>query len=137
MQKYAALPNATQRILNIKADIINKLVDYYNETNAEIKRLEDENTGFIERYLSLHSDAQKLVTYTQLHGINPNLICYYSEQELLKMQRDGIKIRLPVKDFDNIRVTETGFEEIEPETDIHTEYSAKYSYLSQFCKKRY
>lgn len=145
MQKYAALPNATQRILNIKADIINKLVDFYNEANTEIEHLRNENNDFIIRYMKLHTDTLKLVKFTELHGINPNMVFYYTEQELQTMINEGVKISPPAIDFENVKlsfeneglqVTAVKSEIAEPEPDIHTLYAAKYSYLSQFCKKR-
>jgi hypothetical protein len=139
LQKYVGGGVASQRAVDIQTENINKLVEYYAQAEAQINALQAEKDNMSLQYNKLHSDAGKLVLFCQLHGINPNLIFYYSQEELTKMHNQGIKITLPAIAYDDI-VFSMNNEQIitdikSPENDTHPQYAPKYHFLTQFCRK--
>lgn len=94
LQAYTASKKANQRAVNIRMDMLNKLVDFYQAAEEQISDLEMELMGFQLAHSDLHQTTQKLVYWCKLHGVNVMQPLLYSNEELEQMIIRGRKFRI-------------------------------------------
>jgi hypothetical protein len=95
LAKYAARSNAQESVINYRVEQINKLVDLYNSFQSLVSEMEMQIMELNVGYNKLHRDVQKLVTFAELHNINPNMIFHYEQADLAKMLNAGTRIIPP------------------------------------------
>lgn len=94
LQAYAATEKANQRAVDIRMDMLNKLVAFYQAAEEQISELEMQQTGMQVQYSDLHDTTQKLVYWCRLHGVNVMQPLFYSTEELEQMILRGRKFRI-------------------------------------------
>jgi len=144
-ERYAASGKATQRALDIKLNIINKLVEFYEAAEALREEKERENIALSERYSLLHADTQKLVTFAELHRVDPKMISFYKHSELQLLYVQGVRFIPPRYSFSDIKFRLEGDElkatfPHEKDAGIEKEAPAavrdKYHHIQQLCSRR-
>ncbi|GAA4327546.1 hypothetical protein GCM10023149_31010 [Mucilaginibacter gynuensis] len=138
LQRYVDSGKASQRAVDVKTDIINKLVEFYQSAEEQIHQLQAEKDATVQQYNKLHTDAAKLVLFSSLCGINPNMALHYQRDELTAMYSQGLRIRLPVADLskdDAEPPSEKNITEMLMSDNLQYHHDKKYTYLNQFCRK--
>jgi len=95
LQRYADSGKATQRAVDVRTDIINKLVEYFEVADALISGFEQLNQQQAANDNKLKLDVQKLVYWSQLHRAHPNQIFKYDVDELRVMVKSGRRFGQP------------------------------------------
>ena len=89
LQAYAHSGNATQRAVDVRLDIINKMVEYYTAVEQMVAESDENTTNTHMRTARLHQNTQRLVYWCELHRVNPNGCFYYPENDLRDMVMNG------------------------------------------------
>jgi hypothetical protein len=141
IQAYAESENASQFVVNKKLQELNTLIDFFNAATERVQELEWELLNQQTAYIALQHDTQKLVTFTSLHRINPNLIFHYTDDELKRMAAIGARIVPPRFSFDDIKFIQEGntLHTVAPDEPYTYEQTAnsmtnKYLHLTQFAR---
>lgn len=141
LQRYAESDTASQRKVNHDTMVINNLVDFFNAAEADKARLESNLVDLQLKYSRLHQDAQRLVLFCSLHGINPNMVFYYSTDELQEMIARGVRIAPPKYELKYYQPDPAHPENIQSDMvlldfeadQIDTQLTDRYLFLKQFC----
>ena len=136
VEKYAARDDASERAVNAKVALINKIIEFLNIADDEITELRWALLQEQTKFNRLHADTQKLVLWCELHQVSANMIFHYSKEELQKMKAEGVRIVPPVKNFDTLVYALNGetlsCKDIDEEIKLHgspNSYSRKYDTL--------
>lgn len=89
LQRYIDSGKANQRAVDVRLEIINKLVEFYEAAEVLCSELDIQNAGTHFLWSHLHTDTQKLVYWSQLHRGNPNQVFHYEVNELRLMVATG------------------------------------------------
>ncbi|RYE16400.1 MAG: hypothetical protein EOP45_17570 [Sphingobacteriaceae bacterium] len=94
LQTYAASEKANQRAVDIRMDMLNKLLAFYQAAEEQISGLEMQLMHFQLEYPKLLMETQKLIYWCQLHGVNIFQPMLYSITELEQLIIRGRKFRV-------------------------------------------
>ena len=131
LHRYAAQPGASARAIQVKTDIINQLIEFYQVT---CQHLSDINWYWLQTdvmHLRLMADTEKLLLLCRLYGVNPNLVFYYSKDELMMLYNSGARFTLPKRSFEHLAFDG---KYTEPEAETLPEADDKLMRLLQFVR---
>lgn len=95
LQSYAASEKGNQRVIDVRLNIMNRLVAYYQEAEKLISDLEMQKDEWYFHWSKLHRDTTRLVQWCLLHHINPNPALRYTKEELQLLIQKGRRFGRP------------------------------------------
>lgn len=100
LAEYANKKTSSQASIDYRLRQINDLVDFYTLTNELISQEQMGAMALQLNWSRLHSDTRKLVLFTKLHNINPNIVFLYTYEELEEIYKMGVRFCPPAIPWD-------------------------------------
>jgi hypothetical protein len=117
---YAQRPSVNPAAVQTRKDNLNTLVDYYLESE---KLRSEQDMKIMELQLSLSrigADVQRLIYWSLLHRVNPDMVFQYGVEELRAMVTAGRRFGYPQDLYHS-------------DDETQNEQSLKYLTIQQLC----